>query len=71
VTTIAGLATAIPALVAYNLFVRVVRRKETQVDLFISRILEAVIVKRTTAQRSPAAPRPARTGAPAWPGSTS
>jgi len=56
---------------AYNLFVRVVRRKETQVDLFISRILEAVIVKRTTAQRSPAAPRPARTGAPAWPGSTS
>jgi biopolymer transport protein ExbB/TolQ len=71
ITTIAGLATAIPALVAYNLFVRVVRRKETQIDLFISRILESVVIKRSTAQRSGAMPRPAaRTGAPAWPGST-
>jgi biopolymer transport protein ExbB/TolQ len=69
VTTIAGLATAIPALVAYNLFVRVVRRKETQIDLFISRILEAVVVKRT-AQRAAGAPRPARTGATVWPTTT-
>jgi biopolymer transport protein ExbB/TolQ len=69
VTTIAGLATAIPALVAYNLFVRVVRRKETQVDLFISRILEAVIIRRNAAQRS-GAQRPARTGATVWPGTT-
>lgn len=43
VTTIAGLAAAIPALVAYNVFVRAVHRKEPQIDLFISRVLESVI----------------------------
>jgi len=70
IATIAGLATAIPALAAYNLFVRSVRRKETQIDLFVSRILEAVIVKRTAAQRSGSPSRPARTGATAWPSTT-
>jgi biopolymer transport protein TolQ len=39
VTTIAGLATAITALVGYNLLVRHVRRQETRTELFISRIL--------------------------------
>ncbi|MFQ5510505.1 MAG: MotA/TolQ/ExbB proton channel family protein [Candidatus Krumholzibacteriia bacterium] len=39
VTTIAGLGTAITALVGYNLLVRHVRRQETRVELFISRIL--------------------------------
>jgi len=54
VTTMAGLGTAIPALVAYNLCVRAVRRKETQVDLFISRVIEGVIVRRN-ARHNPAA----------------
>lgn len=40
VTTIAGLAAAIPALVGYNILVRNVHRKETIVDLFISRLIE-------------------------------
>jgi biopolymer transport protein TolQ len=40
VTTIAGLAAAIPALVGYNILVRNVHRKETQIDLFISRVIE-------------------------------
>jgi biopolymer transport protein TolQ len=68
VTTMAGLGTAIPALVAYNLCVRAVRRKETQVDLFISRVIDGVIVRRG-ARHNPAAaaPRPARTSAGAWP----
>ncbi len=39
VTTIAGLGTAITALVGYNLLVRHVRRQETRIELFISRIL--------------------------------
>jgi biopolymer transport protein TolQ len=52
VTTMAGLGTAIPALVAYNLCVRAVRRKETQVDLFISRVIDGVIVRH--ARQSPA-----------------
>lgn len=39
VTTIAGLAAAITALVGYNLLVRHVRRQETRTELFISRIL--------------------------------
>jgi biopolymer transport protein TolQ len=43
-TTIAGLAAAIPALVGYNLLVRNVHRKETQTDLFISRVIEYFIV---------------------------
>jgi biopolymer transport protein TolQ len=44
VTTIAGLAAAIPALVGYNLLVRNVHRKESQVDLFISRVIEYCVV---------------------------
>lgn len=40
VTTIAGLATAIPALVGYNVLVRNVHRKETRVELLISRVIE-------------------------------
>jgi biopolymer transport protein TolQ len=62
ITTIAGLAAAIPALVAYNVFVRTIRRKETQIDLFISRVLDSVIVMRGSGQRSVES-RPARTGA--------
>lgn len=56
VTTIAGLAAAIPALVGYNLLVRQVHRKETVVDLFISRAIEYFIVAGTgaTAQNAPA-----------------
>jgi biopolymer transport protein TolQ len=63
ITTIAGLAAAIPALVAYNAFVRSVRRKETQLDLFISRVVDAVVATRGGAQRSVDSRRPARTGA--------
>jgi biopolymer transport protein TolQ len=44
VTTVAGLAAAIPALVGYNLLVRNVHRKEIQVDLFISRVIEYFVV---------------------------
>jgi len=53
VTTIAGLGAAIPALVGYNLLVRVVHRKEASVDLVISRVVEYVVV----ARRDPAADR--------------
>ena len=64
-------AAAIPALVAYNLCVRAVRRKETQVDLFISRVVDGR--DRRAAARSghpnPSA-RPVRTGASAWPTTT-
>jgi biopolymer transport protein TolQ len=70
VTTIAGLAAAIPALVAYNAFVRVVHRKETQIDLFISRVLDSAVVLHGGAQRPVGTPRPARAGAAAWQGST-
>ena len=70
VTTMAGLGAAIPALVAYNLCVRAVRRKETQVDLFISRVVDGVIMRRSSA-RATGAPRPARTTtASAWPTGT-
>jgi biopolymer transport protein TolQ len=48
VTTIAGLAAAIPALVGYNLLVRNVHRKETLVDLFISRVIEYSVVSQDT-----------------------
>ncbi len=44
VTTIAGLAAAIPALVGYNMLVRAVHRKETSVDLVISRVTEHAVV---------------------------
>ncbi len=59
VTTIAGLAAAIPALVGYNLLVRNVHRKEAQVDLFISRVIEHFVVSNGTAvpNRTPAGPR--------------
>jgi biopolymer transport protein TolQ len=40
ITTIAGLATAIPAVVGYNLLLRHVRRQEAGIELFISRIVE-------------------------------
>ena len=43
-TTIAGLGAAIPALIGYNLLVRNVHRKETQTDLFISRVIEYCVV---------------------------
>lgn len=69
VTTMAGLGAAIPALVAYNLCVRAVRSKETQVDLFISRVVDGVIVRRS-AQRTPSgAARPVRSST-AWPTTT-
>jgi biopolymer transport protein TolQ len=47
-TTIAGLAAAIPALVGYNLLVRNVHRKETQTDLFISRVIDYFVVSEDT-----------------------
>ncbi len=70
VTTMAGLGCAIPALVAYNLCVRAVRRKETQVDLFISRVIDGVIVRRGARHNANAAARPARSSAGAWPTTT-
>ena len=42
VTTIAGLATAIPALIGYNLLGRHLRRQETRTDLFIARIVDTI-----------------------------
>jgi biopolymer transport protein TolQ len=59
VTTIAGLAAAIPALVGYNLLVRNVHRREAQVDLFISRVIEYFVVSNeaAVAERTPAGPR--------------
>lgn len=42
VTTIAGLAAAIPALIGYNLLGRHLRRQETRTDLFIARIVDSV-----------------------------
>jgi biopolymer transport protein TolQ len=48
VTTIAGLAAAIPALVGYNLLIRNVHRRETQTDLFISRVIEYCVVSSET-----------------------
>ncbi len=50
ITTIAGLATAIPAVVGYNLLLRHVRRQENGIELFISRIVELSGVK--TSERS-------------------
>jgi biopolymer transport protein TolQ len=67
VTTIAGLATAIPALFAYNAFARAVRRKETELDWFIARVLDgAVVVRGSQRAATPgrAAPgRPTQTSA--------
>lgn len=40
ITTIAGLATAIPALVGYNLLLRHVRRQENAAEFFILRLVE-------------------------------
>lgn len=64
VTTIAGLAAAIPALIGYNLLVRQVHRKESLVDLFISRLLEQVIVTRERGGSIHKSPERTRTGAP-------
>lgn len=44
-TTIAGLGAAIAALVGYNLLIRHVRRQETRVELFVSRVLALVAAK--------------------------
>jgi biopolymer transport protein TolQ len=63
VTTIAGLASAIPALIGYNLLVRQVHRKETIVDLFISRAIEYFIVSRGAAAAQSASPRRERSEA--------
>ena len=64
VTTISGLAAAIPALVGYNLLVRQVHRKETAVDLFISRIIEHCVVARGAgAAGSPPVSRETHSGA--------
>lgn len=67
-TTIAGLAAAIPALFAYNAFARAVRRKETELDWYIARVLDGAVISRSSRRAS--APggasnpsRPARTGA--------
>ena len=56
---IAGLAAAIPALVGYNLLVRNVHRREAQVDLFISRVIEYFVVSNGAAvpEGTPAGPR--------------
>jgi biopolymer transport protein TolQ len=42
VTTISGLATAIPALIGYNLLGRHLRRQEIRTDIFITRIIDSV-----------------------------
>ena len=55
VTTIAGLAAAIPALVGYNLLVRQVHRKEAVVDLFVSRIIEYAVVSQSNSGAGPRA----------------
>jgi len=41
VTTIAGLAAAIPAVVAYNFFVSKLKRLSTELDIFYSNLIEA------------------------------
>ena len=46
VGTIAGLAAAIPALVGYNVFVRRVQKKESEIDLFLSRVAEYLVAVR-------------------------
>jgi biopolymer transport protein TolQ len=44
--TIAGLGAAIPALVGYNMFVRRVQKKESEIDLFLSRVVEHLVAVR-------------------------
>ncbi len=46
VGTIAGLGAAIPALVGYNMFVRRVQKKESEIDLFLSRVIEYLVAVR-------------------------
>ena len=48
---IAGLAAAIPALVGYNVLVRNVHRKETVIDLFISRVIEGCVTSSRNTSR--------------------
>jgi biopolymer transport protein TolQ len=52
VGTIAGLAAAIPALVGYNMFVRRVQKKESEIDLFMSRVVEYLVAVRGEEQTS-------------------
>ncbi len=54
ITTIAGLAAAIPALVGYNLLLRHVRRQENAAEFFISRLVE---MSRTRTADQPARER--------------
>lgn len=63
VTTIAGLAAAIPALVAYNLLVRQVHRTETRIDLFISRAIEHFVASSSRSARAGTAPERRRSEA--------
>jgi len=44
ITTAAGLGAAIPALMGYNLLVRNVHRKSTEIELFVERVVEGSIV---------------------------
>jgi biopolymer transport protein TolQ len=44
VSTAAGLAAAIPALMGYNMLVRNVHRKSTEIELFVERVVEGTIV---------------------------
>lgn len=44
-TTIAGLGAAITALIGYNLLIRHVRRQESRIDLFISRVLRLTTLR--------------------------
>jgi biopolymer transport protein TolQ len=60
VGTIAGLGAAIPALVGYNMYVRRVQKKEAEIDLFISRVAEYMVVVRGEEQADAEAVRQAR-----------
>ena len=51
ITTIGGLGAAIPALVGYNILARHVRRQETRIDVFISRILDSLEMVPAAASR--------------------
>jgi biopolymer transport protein TolQ len=52
VTTIAGLGAAITALVGYNLLIRHVRRQESLIELFISRLLALTGVQDTDRRKA-------------------
>jgi biopolymer transport protein TolQ len=63
VTTIGGLAAAIPALVGYNILVRNVHRKETMIDAFISRVIEYCITTEESFDVEVSSPRIEASGA--------